>query len=301
MATNFVFAQLTAPFLDLGGTVEVVDFGSADQTLKAIERGATFLSLIPWFGYQLIEAGRRRPPSLNRLRACAMGGDRIPLGFFDEFREVFGILPREHLGMAETNVYVVNPPEEDRIKVGSVGLPMPDAEVEVRGPQGKRLPIGAEGEIWVKALTLMEGYWEDPDLTEAVLVDGWFGTGDLGHLDEDGYLWFSGRARHLIVCDGDNIHPREIEHEIARHPRVEQACVVGVPDRRRGETVGVALTPEGPDFDLGLEELASYLEHRLTEVKIPKSLVVLKALPETVNGKVDRRAVLSLLQGTAKG
>ncbi len=122
MSSNFVFSQLTVPFLDRGGTVEIVDFGSVEQTLRAIERGATFLSLIPWFGFKLIEHGRERARTPNAIRVSEVGGDRVPMNYFRDFKEVFGILPREHLGMTEANTYCVNPAVEDEIRLGSVGF-----------------------------------------------------------------------------------------------------------------------------------------------------------------------------------
>lgn len=295
MSTNFVFAQLTVPFLDVGGTVEIVDFGDVGQTLSAIQRGATFLSLIPWFGFQLIDAGRRRGATPNRLRVVEVGGDRVPSSFFASFQEVFGVMPREHLGMAEANTYVVNPPEGKGLRPGSVGLPLPGVQVEVRDRHGQPEAAGAEGHIWVKSPANMVGYWEDPQLTRASLVDGWVATGDVGVLDRDGYLWHTGRAKQIIICDGDNIYPKEVEGEISRHPLVEQACVVGVPHPTRGETVAAAVVLRAPDDDLTVAVLADFLRDRLAEVKIPKTVLVLDRFPETAASKLDRNAIAAAI------
>jgi len=296
LASNFMFSQVTVPFLEVGGTVEVVDFGSVDQTLRAIASGATFLSLIPWFGFQLLQGARTRMPMRAGLRACAVGGDRVPLSFFSEFKEVFGITPREFMGMTETNCYTVNPRQEENIKVGSAGTTFPDVRLQIRDPSGIVLPPGREGEIWVRTPGAMEGYWEDPERTDEVMKEGWFATGDLGYLDDDGYLWFSGRRKHIIICDGDNIHPREIEHEIVRHPLVRRACVIGIPHPTRGETVAAAVILEDPDAELTLEEISEFLQGQLSDTKIPQALLVLDRLPLTANGKIDRRAILSGIQ-----
>lgn len=298
MSTNFVFAQLTVPFLDVGATVEIVDFGDVQQTMRTIRDGATFLSLIPWLGFQLIEAGRHLGGVANRLRVSEVGGDRVPLSYFHGFREVFGITPREHLGMAEANTYAVNPPAGQGLRLGSVGLPLPGVRIEVRGPMDQPLATGAEGQIWVESPANMEGYWEDPELTRRTLVDGWVATGDAGYLDEDGYLWYAGRIKQIIICDGDNIHPKEVEREIARHPVVRQACVVGLPHPTRGETVAAAARLE-EGRDLTVDELADFLRDRLTAVKIPVKLLILDVLPETAAGKIDRKAlVAALIDGT---
>jgi len=228
-----------------------------------------------------------------------MGGDRIPLKFFDEFKEVFGILPREHIGMTETNVYAVNPEKESEIKVGSVGPVLEDVELQIRDSSGAVLPSGESGEIWVLTPAAIEGYWNDPEKTREVMVDGWFCTGDVGHFDQDGYLWFSGRTKHLILCDGDNLRPGEIENEINRHPAVAVSSVFGVPHPTRGETVAAAVILGGAGSDsraeagLSLEELAGFLRDRISDVKIPQHLLILESFPQTPVGKVDRKALLA--------
>jgi acyl-CoA synthetase (AMP-forming)/AMP-acid ligase II len=292
-----MFSQITVPFLDRGGTVEIVDFGSVEQTLQAIEGGATFLSLIPWFGFQLIEGGRERPRTPNAIRVSEVGADRVPMSYFRDFKEVFGVLPREHLGMTEANTYCVNPPDEDQIRLGSVGKLMAEVEVEIRDPAGRALPIGKEGEIWVNTPGRMEEYWHDPEKTRGTLVEGWLATGDAGYMDEDGFLWLSGRVKHIVICDGDNIHPKEVEWEIAEHPLVERACVFGLHHERRGATVAAAIVLRSPDGELTVAELADFLAYRLAEVKIPKDLLVLEDFPETPAGKLDRDALAKMLRG----
>jgi long-chain acyl-CoA synthetase len=295
MASNFMFSQLTVPFLHVGGTVEIVDFGSVEQTLRAVEAGATFFSVIPWFGSLLVEAARGRVGDHHRVRVCGVGGDRVPLSFHEEFTEVFGVMPREFLGMTETNVFTVNPQDEERIRVGSVGLPLPEVNVEVRDPHRQPRPLGEEGEIWTHTPGRMEEYWGDPEKTSETIVDGWVATGDAGYLDEEGYLWLSGRIKHIVICDGDNVHPGEVEREMAQHPAVDQVCVFGVQDERRGETVAAAVTLSDPDISLTLLELVAYLEDRLAETKIPKDLLLLDTLPQTANGKLDRQAMVDMV------
>ena len=219
----------------------------------------------------------------------------MPRNFFSEFKEVFGILPREYLGMTETNAYTVNAPEGKGLKAGSVGRTFPEVSIEIRDPQGSALPSGAEGEIWVRTPAAMVLYWEDPEKTREVMCDGWVATGDAGHLDEDGFLWFAGRLKHIIICDGDNIHPRHVEHEIARHPAVAKACVVGVPHSTRGETVGAAVIPRNPAANLPLRSFPTPGEPT-DRSENPEKLLVLDQFPLTANGKIDRRVILRLLQ-----
>lgn len=296
MASNFMFSQLTIPFLDVGGSVEIVDFGSVEQTLQAIIDGATFLSLVPWFGYQLIEAARTRAPLPNRIRVAEVGGDRVPLSYFYEFEKVFGLLPREHLGMTEANTYTSNPLVEGDLRLGSVGKVLPEVDVEIRDPARHILPARAVGEIWVKTPGRMEAYWADDKKTRKILSAGWVASGDAGYLDEDGYLWLSGRIRHLIICDGDNIYPGEVESQIVFHPLVDRACVFGLAHARRGEVVAAAVILKNREKTLTVTGLEQFLCDRLSEVKIPKALLLLDRFPLTAAGKLDRNALAAALE-----
>lgn len=292
MASNFVFAQLTVPFLEAGATVQVADFGSVAQTLEAIRDGATFLSLIPWLGYRLVDAARPGDLAGNRLRVAQVGGDGVPPDYFRCFRAAFGIAPRQMIGMTETNTYATNPMVEGDLRLESCGRPLPGVAIEVRDAGGWPLPTGEQGEIWVRTPAAMAGYWRDPGLTHQTVVGGWVRTGDAGRLDGDGYLWFSGRIKHVIVCDGDNIHPREVEIEIMRHPDVRWACVFGVPEPRRGQVIAAAVVLKPSRRDLPLQELRGFLADRLAMEKVPSQLRVLEAFPHSRVGKLDRAALL---------
>jgi fatty-acyl-CoA synthase len=141
----------------------------------------------------------------------------------------------------------------------------------------------------------MEGYWNDPERTAEVMREGWIATGDSGYLDSDGYLWYAGRIKQIIICDGDNIHPKEVEREILEHPLVARACVVGVPHPVRGEIVGAAVVLRDLASSVTLEAMVDFLGDRLTEVKLPKHLVTLEEFPQMANGKVDQKEILRLL------
>lgn len=296
MCSNFVFAQLTVPFLEAGATVDIVDFGSVAQTLDAIEDGATFLSLIPWFGYRLIDAAGGQRVAPNRLRVSIVGGDRVPLDYFDRFRAAFGIVPAEQLGMVETNTTLVNPVVDGDLRLGSVGVPLPGVSVEIRDDRGRALPAGREGHIWVKTRGAMTEYWNDPDLTRATIRHGWVATGDLGYRDADGYVWHTGRLKQILIIDGDNVHPRGIERAIAAHPRVKHVCVIGLPHPARGETAGVAVVLH--EGGLTKSELAAFLEDRVARNMIPTNVLVLNELPQNAAGKLDHRALAMAFAAT---
>ena len=143
--------------------------------------------------------------------------------------------------MTETNTYAVNPGHGGIRKSGSAGLPLPEGGIEIRDPDGKRCPVDETGEILVKTPARMAAYWNNKPQTQATIVDEWVATGDAGHLDEDGFLWFDSRIRNIIIRDGDNIYPSEVEHELARHSAVSEAAVVGMPDPLHGEYIAAVI------------------------------------------------------------
>lgn len=252
---NFVLTLLSLPFLDSGGSVHIVDFGSVDQTADALNKGVTFLCVIPWLGYQLLDHFRQHPPGPLQLRSCLVGGDRVPLDFFAEFDEVLDVMPAEMLGMTETNIYVANPLLEGDLRLGSVGRALPENEISIRDSRGNTVCAGTTGEIWVKTPMGMAEYWQNPEQTRRTLSDGWIATGDAGYLDTDGFLWFTGRIKHIIICDGDNIYPKEVENAIGLHPAIAQTCVVGMRHETRGETVAAAIVLDAAADTLTLQEL----------------------------------------------
>jgi long-chain acyl-CoA synthetase len=298
LSHNFVFALLTMPFLDAGAALHLVDYGHAGQTAAALARGATFLCLIPWFGFKLLaHLKQTAAPPPPKLRMCLVGADRVPATFHQLFKDATGVTPAELLGMTETNIYATDPLHNGQPRPGSVGTALPEVSIEIRDNAGRALAAGETGEIWVKTPMAMSEYWRDPAETVKTMVDGWIATGDAGRLDANRFLWFAGRIKQIIICDGDNIYPAEIECEILRHPRVRQAAAVGIPHPTRGETVAAVLTLKNANDQLSRDELAEFLADRLAAVKIPTEIILLDELPATPNGKVDRKQLVSLFRG----
>src|SRR5690606_27506190 len=138
--------------------------------------------------------------------------------------------------MTETGMSTVNPPDGQN-KIGSIGKLVPGYEASIRDAAGNEVPIGAEGRLWIRSAANMIGYWNRPDATAETIVDGWLDTGDVVAADEDGYLWFRGRQKQIIVHDGSNITPQEIEESLLEHPAVASAGVVGIHNLLHGENV----------------------------------------------------------------
>jgi long-chain acyl-CoA synthetase len=218
---------------------------------------------------------------LSHLRFVASGAAPLALEAIEEFvRRVPGVQIREGYGLTETSALVsTNPP--GRCKYGTVGPPVPGTEVRI-----------ADGEVCVRSELVMSGYWNAPELTAETIREGWLYTGDMGPLDEDGYLIIVDRKKDLIIRGGFNVFPRDVEEALLEHPAIATACVLGRPDARYGEEV-VAFVTVREDVDTG--SLVGFARERLGGYKYPREIHVLEALPLTPIGKADRKALRELL------
>jgi long-chain acyl-CoA synthetase len=226
---------------------------------------------------------------LRELRYVASGAAPLALEAIAEFtRRVPGVEIREGYGLTETSALVsTNPP--GRLRYGTVGLPVPGTEVR----------IADDGEVLVRSELVMKGYWDAPQLTATALEGGWLKTGDLGRLDEDGYLSIIDRKKDLILRGGFNVFPRDVEEALLEHPAIGTACVVGRPDAAHGEEVVAFVTLAAPAT---AEELVAFGRRRLGGYKYPREIQIVDALPLTPVGKADRKALrerLTMERGAA--
>jgi long-chain acyl-CoA synthetase len=174
-----------------------------------------------------------------------------------------------------------------------VGQALDNLDVGIFDDGGKHLPPGADGEIWVKGPSVMKGYWNLPAETAEVLTsDGWLKTGDMGQVDEEGYIRITGRKKEMIISAGKNIYPVEIERTLEEHPHVFEAAVIGVADDVRGEAP-VAFVVPVPGAEVDQLKLFAHCKERLSAFKLPKKIHVVKELPHTLTGKVLKRALRS--------
>lgn len=255
----------------------------------------TVLSMLPTALLHLIREHDMTAEDFSSLRLCRSGGDKVPAELEKEFIALAGQPVSEGYGMTEIGLAALNPPAGVD-KLGSIGVPSPGFIFSVRGDNGQELPEQEEGKLWVKTPTLTAGYWNDPKATAEVESAGWFDTGDEMKVDEDGYLWFCGRKKQIIVHDGSNICPQEVEDALLAHPAVESAGVIGVHDLMHGENVRayVELKPgaERPQS----RELIKFARGRVG-YKAPEEVVILESMPLNPTGKVDRVALKKLAAG----
>jgi long-chain acyl-CoA synthetase len=223
---------------------------------------------------------------LSELTAISSGA--APLA--DEVRREFEArVPTatvyEGYGCTEAATFISANPRDGR-RVGSVGLPVPGVELTIQDDAGQVLPAGQDGEICVRSPGVMTGYWHTED--SSALAGGWLHTGDIGHLDADGYLYVVDRKKDLILRGGFNVFPRDVEDVLVAHPAVAQAGVVGRPDKRLGEEV-VAFVSLRPDAAVSAEELTEHTKKHLAANKYPREITIVPVVPLTSVGKLDRK------------
>ena len=248
-------------------------------------RQATILPAVPSFFRTL--AAAQMPPNLP-LRICISGGAPLPVEILREFNRRMPIPLIEGYGLSEASPVVSLNPIAGPHKEGSIGKPIPTVEITVQDDEGNILPTGASGEICVRGGNVMRGYWNQPEATAKTIRDGWLLTGDVGHSDTDGYFYITDRKKDMLIVNGINVYPREIEEILYHIPGVKEAAVVGVPDSRRGEhPVAFIAAKEGVTLDE--KTILTLLRQKLADYKVPKRITFMEALPRNATGKVLKR------------
>ena len=223
---------------------------------------------------------RATAPDCSSLRICMSGGAAMPAELMRAFEEKFGCIILEGYGLSETSpVASFNHPDKER-KPGSIGTPIEGVEMQVWDDDGNEVPQGEVGEIVIRGHNIMKGYWNRDDANkEAITEDGWFRTGDMAKVDEDGYFFIVDRKKDLIIRGGYNVYPREIEEVLYEHPAIQEAAVVGVPHDELGEEVGAAVVlKQGESLDA--DELKSYVKEQVAAYKYPRKVWFVDELPE---------------------
>jgi long-chain acyl-CoA synthetase len=262
--------------LSIGATVTIVPVFDAAKVLDTWESsGATFYMSLPTLIRSLVAEQKTRPRRITTGRLAIAGGDTVPVSLQEEYTAVFGHPLVEGFGMTEGLPTLANHPDNNR--PGSMGRPVGDVEVRV-----------VDGEMWMRGSGIATGYWGD-----APFQDGWLKTGDLVEMDPDGFVWFRGRKKEIIVRGGSNISPQEVEETLYRHPAVAEAGVIGEPDTYWGEVV-LAFVALRQGHAVSPDELVAFSRQHLAEYKCPQQVLVLPALPKGPTGKVQRRALREL-------
>ena len=262
-------------------------FDPAGWVKLAAEHRAQGSALVPSM-IQMLLGQPLEEADLSELTAISSGAAPLPEEVRREFEaRVPTAMIYEGYGCTESATLISANPAGAR-RVGSVGLPVAGCEVSIQDDSGAMLPAGQDGEICVRSPGVMSGYWHSPDSAATVLAGGWLHTGDIGHLDADGYLYVVDRKKDLILRGGFNVFPRDVEEALVAHPAVAMAGVVGRPDARLGEEV-VAFVSLRPGASVTVEELTEHARRHLGANKYPRQITIVPAIPLTSVGKLDRK------------
>jgi len=278
-----------------GAKIVMCDEFSPQTTLDILSRqegnlACSIFMAVPTMYLRILDKKREEKEDFSHLRLLTSGSAPLLPKDFERIKRFFGRDPIEREGMSETGMNFSNPLRGLR-KPGSIGLPLPYVEARIVNPEThKDLKSGEVGEIWLKGPHVTPGYWKKPRETEAVFVNGWFRTGDLGKMDDDGYYTITYRLKHIIISGGENISPKEIESVINQHQKVLESCVVGVPDEKWGEKV-VATVVLKPEITLTEKEIKNHCKQHLLDWKCPKEVLFLEELPRNKMGKVMKEEI----------
>jgi long-chain acyl-CoA synthetase len=290
---SHIFGQtgcLNASFAAAARLVLMPRFEAASALELIRETGVTVFLGVPTMCIALLEAAER-VDEVPTFRVAHTGGAPLPVETLRAFGERFECEVLEGYGLTETAGGVVSHLSGQRCKPGSVGTAVDGAEARIVDADGLDVAAGTAGEVLVRTPGALSRYWRRPTETAAALSsDGWFATGDVGYLDEDGYLFLIDRKKDLILRGGYSVYPREIEEVLYQHPAVVECAVVGVPDARLGEEVVAVVVPrEGVPFDAA--ELRAFVRERVAAYTYPRLVVAVETLPKGPSGKILKREI----------
>lgn len=228
---------------------------------------------------------------LSSLRFVICGAAPMPVEVFNTFEKKYKAFILEGYGLSEATCASIINPLKGKRKIGSIGKPLNGQEVRILGDDNRELPQGQVGEICIRGDVVMAGYYKNPAATAAAIKDGWLHTGDLGYADEEGYLYIIGRKKEMIIRGGENIYPKEIEEVLYRHPGVQDAAVVGIPDPKWGEEVFGFIVPK-QGMQIQVQELIGFLREKVADYKIPKQFVFSESFPKTATGKIQKNKII---------
>ncbi len=255
---------------------------------------ASLVALVPTMYVFMLMYPNPNKHDLSRVKYWLCGSAPLSQATWNQFYERFGGKIIEGWGLSESGASGSSNPCDGRpIKVGSIGVPFKGMSMGIMDEGGNFLGPNATGEIVLKGPSLMKGYWNKPEETAKVIVDGWLHTGDVGHVDEDGYYWITDRKKDLIIKGGENISPRTIEEALYTHPKIAEASVVGMKDDVYGENIK-AFVALKPGQEATAAEILEHCKTKLTNFFLPREIVFLPALPKNIVGKILKKELRKL-------
>ena len=275
----------------LGQTVVLMDTFNPEAFLELVDRhGVTTSAVVPTMLHRVMElpTETRRKYDARTLRAVFTGGAPLPAPLAIDFMDAYGDVLFNFYGATETGLVTLAKPADLRAAPGTIGMPLPENEIRLIGEDGKDVPDGDVGELYVKNKMLVAGYHDDEDATKASMLGGFFSVGDLARRAPSGHYFIEGRKRDMVISGGVNVYPAEVEGVLEQHPDIAEVAVVGVPDREWGERVRAFIVMKrGGTADEGT--LKAFARERLAGPKVPRDYVFVESLPRNATGKVLKR------------
>ncbi len=275
----------------VGATLTLLPKFDPGEALEIMQRDqVTHFYGVPTMYGALLHHPERESFETSSLRICITGGAAMPVEVLRGFEEAFGCEVLEGYGLSETSpVSSTNHPGRPR-KPGSIGTPLREVEMKVVDEDDNEVPQGDVGEIVIRGHNVMKGYWQRPDATAEAMRGGWFHTGDMARVDEEGYFFIVDRKKDMIIRGGYNVYPREVEEVLYEHPKIREAAVLGIPHDQWGEEIGAAVVlHEGEE--LAPEEVSEYVKERIAAYKYPRLVWFMDDLLKGPTGKILKREI----------
>jgi long-chain acyl-CoA synthetase len=281
----------------VGGLQIIIPKYDVEQVLAAIrDFKPTYFPAVPTVFVSLLGHPKVRDYGLEKVRTFNSGGAPCPVEVMEEFERRIGRPLNEGYGLSETSPVTHSTPQLARRKFGSIGLPMPDTDMKIVDVETgtREMPLGEAGELCICGPQVMKGYWNRPEESAQALrqhADGriWFHTGDVATMDEDGYSYIVQRKKDMVIVDGFNVYPSEVEGVLYAHAGVRMAAVIGLPDSYHGEVVKACVVPR--DATVTADELKAYCKKNLAAYKVPVEIELRESLPQSAVGKILYRVL----------
>jgi long-chain acyl-CoA synthetase len=281
-----------------GGTITLVPRFDGDKVLEVIQRDrVTIFCGVPTMYFALLNHPRTGDFDTSSLRLCISGGAAMPGEVMTAFEKRFDVTVLEGYGLSETSPSASFNRSKSERKFLSVGRPLWGVEMRIHDEMDNPLPAGQDnlGEIVIRGHNVMKGYFKQPQATADAMKGGWFHSGDIGYMDEDGFFFIVDRKKELIIRGGFNVYPREVEEVLYAHPAVAGAAVIGVPDERLGEEVKAVVALRAGQAATE-EELIAYCKERMAAYKYPRTIQFVESLPMGATGKILKRELKAQLE-----
>ena len=288
-----VFSMTVVMNLSILKACEIIIHSRLDvgALLKDVQKKqATLLPGVPTLFAAVNNHKRAKNYNLSSLKFCISGGAPLPLEIKEKFEEKSKCTLIEGYGLTESSPVAAANPLFGENKSGSIGMPLPGTIIEIRSTEGRHPLVAKDkiGEICIKGPQVMKGYLNNEKETKESIKNGRLHTGDMGYIDKDGYVFVVDRLKEMIISSGFNVYPREVEEEIYKHPKVQEACVVGVENEYRGQSVKAFVVPN-KNAELTEKELKDFLKGKLAKYKLPAIIEFKEELPKTMIGKISKK------------